>query len=229
MATPIPNANSMLIQLNTIRSICEPSVSSSDRFGLNTPEKFNAHLAKVKALVESIFDPSTPSYALKLSQVGLTSDALYPLFKLLPTDSDDLLVSFSAELVSALTSVGYRTNILTAQEHALKGSTPNLRSGDDPHTPLGVLRNEMDLETARTARRLEVISGSLEVYYNQRAGAGLMVLLEDLNPETGRTLRDPRPIEFDSLQANWNQGYDISVSVSMLPYGRREKFPYRRG
>jgi hypothetical protein len=103
------------------------------------------------------------------------------------------------QLTSGLTDMlferGYRTNIMTYQEHCLMGSTVNEKiMQDNPHTVGAILMSHMPVDEARRARKLEYIRSAHGVYWGFEGDRDM--LLPEIDDQ-GRTKTDPVLIDLD--------------------------------
>ena len=87
---------------------------------------------------------------------------------------------------------GYRVDYHTWQEHRLIGSTVSKNFAEEPHKPLGILRGNLTIEEAQTARRLATFSSAIGRYFY--LDGFVAISLEQLNVD-GNTVRDPQVLD----------------------------------
>ena len=114
-------------------------------------------------------------------------------------------------------SLGYRSNIMTLQEHNMIGSSGTNNSEDiDPYTPIGLVEDGLTLGEVKTARDLEkhFLSYSIGFIFNEGDSQQdvIPVSLEPLGND-GKTIRDPQPLDKDLRVIS-------NYSVEFIPYQR---------
>ncbi|MDO8554267.1 MAG: hypothetical protein Q7S22_05645 [Candidatus Micrarchaeota archaeon] len=185
---------------------------------------------EVGTLIEKIFDPKTPTYELDRFKVQII---FYENGKhmLIPLDTKKAYEELRQALDEVLRLRGYRSNILTYQEHCLLGSTQSETFARDPYKPIGILRRELGIEETMLARKLELKGGARAYFYGlKREGIiGVTTSLEPLDTE-GRTVRDPRPISMEKLDEALAKGIPLEqiFDLCVIPFVKDPEFPFRR-
>lgn len=106
----------------------------------------------------------------------------------------DVYLSLKSDVLNHLESIGYRSNILTCQEHMTFGSTMN-KYKSRPYMPIGVLEGKLTIFEANRARQLErffITSG----YYFNSSDFNVIASLESLD-DFGNTFRNPILLDDD--------------------------------
>ena len=181
-------------------------------------EKDSEALRELKERLIKYSSPETPSYERRWR--GMSVDVINTLAKMKYRHTEELS-SIIDDLQKWEESLGYRSNILTAQEHYLEGSTPS-SVGVDPYIPLCLLENkDITLEEVRTARELQkftrvyvsfYIIPNFDVIFTHKSSV-IRTYLEPLD-NNGRTIRDPTPV---------NNNLKI-----IEKFGKTNDFPYKR-
>ncbi len=116
---------------------------------------------KVVALCEKYLSDSTPTY--ELSIMGATIDPYNTISSLNNREAGMPVIKLLAtNLTQLLHERGYRNNIHTHQEHILHGSSGsglNENAVEFPYTVGAILGNEISVEEARRARKLDYLCG----------------------------------------------------------------------
>ena len=171
---------------------------------------------EVAQLCEKYLSDTTPTY--QLSIMGATTDP-YNMMPFLKDRATGLPIikQLAGGLTSMLHERGYRNNIETHQEHCLMGSSGsglNPGAGSFPYTVGAILNNEITVEEARKARKLEMWKGAVGSYWGVEhwlIGATRMLL--PLIDDSGKTIQDP--ILFDK-------------EGNVLAYKLADGSPYKR-
>lgn len=191
------------------------------------PEVFQ----EVETMIDRIFDPETPTYALKISAV--TSIFLFGgRLILVPPEKQEAYQRLEECLAGILLSRGYRDGggIYTYQEHCLMGSTEWEGHAQNPYTPIGILDGKLAIEETRVARRLAVIFSSVDSVYSVHSIKSRLVTasLEPLD-DAGVTIRDPRLLDRARLDAALRTlSYAQALDACAIPAQRSMDFPFRR-
>ncbi|VVB56835.1 Uncharacterised protein [uncultured archaeon] len=216
MATPILTSAGALKQLKAIEQAVKANPKAQSGF---------AHLS---GLVEFIFDKKTPTYALNLKQTDVGGH--FDLYRQLSEPDAVQLQAFLEGLSGVLLKRGYRSNLLTTQEHQLKGSSAEYKP--DSYVPIGLALDQLTLSESRRARQLQVFDGATPSYYGVKNGDfSVTILLEELD-SSGRTKQDPRLISESPVP--YSQDYGAlalvypTLTISGLPHVKSSNYPYRR-
>lgn len=87
----------------------------------------------------------------------------------------------------------YEYWLITAQEHLVKGSSPHIdpQNEEDWYKPQGLLNSQYPLEALIAGRKeLGILRSSPHGYAIGRKKS-VVISLEDIDPESGQTLKDP--------------------------------------
>jgi hypothetical protein len=196
--------------------------------GLHKTEPFwQDDFRKAEILVEQLCEPKTPCF-----ELNCTSN--FDIIQLHPHTKEKVSVSEMTTLVGNVLYVrGYRTDTLTHQEHLLNSSSA--AGKDEPHKPIGIVIGTIGWEAAENARQLELLKvADTWNYTNEEIeNSGLLkvpILLERLGQD-GNTVSDPRPLNEEKFRKAVADGADLdeAIAISLItPYGKDEKYPYRR-
>lgn len=186
-------------------------------------------LAGARGLIESIFDPRTPSFRLGFRELRSNLIVAGSIWSHIPQDDRPALTELHDELVSILHTRGYRklSHILTLQEDLLRGASHPGEGITTEHVPLGILGGDITPEEARKARELQGCVNTLFSYHDLPDDSPLIVdevwlpvSLEPLN-SNNETERDPQVVRIvgDSLVTvpGIAQAHDF-------PFSRRGKY-----
>ena len=215
MNTPPITQHQAVKQLKAIETLVKSNPKAAEDF------------ARLSGLVERIFNPKAPSYALSLNQTRVT--AYLQFLRLLPEASVPQFEFLLGGLKGVLQQKGYLQSslILTTQEHELIGSSEEDKQ--NVYVPIGILRGEFKLDDAKKARNLTLYFSPLALYYTLDGNISVTALLEPLGPD-GKTKQDPRlihpsypPDKYDKLVEFGGQ-----LALGGLPHQKSGDYPYPR-
>ena len=189
-------------------------------------EKYNVQLNYLRLLVEKIFGAKTLTSEISFARLW---GPVYLTMSCLKDSKQNDFWSLGQEIGALLKEIGYRENTGTRQEHKLIGG--DVWVGYHPYKPIGVLDGSITIEEARKARKLEIKTNALSVYYGlqdkslankvaktayfiskaQDKGT-LFILCESLN-DNGETIRNPRPINKEMLVKLLSQNVLVEEAI----------------
>ncbi len=167
--------------LNRLKSFVGPQDS------VEKPEKM-AKFNEVRLLIEKTFDEKT--LTLEMVVGGKFWAPFFKSMVLLDRMAWDDFEALGKDVEAILQSVGYREKIWTRYECALSGGTEWV--GYSLHVPIGMLKKQLSLEEARTARDLVLLASAHGPYYCSEELVS--ILLEPLD-DAGKTVCKPRPVD----------------------------------
>jgi hypothetical protein len=168
---------------------------------------------KLKDFLEVCLDPTTASHKRSWNEISHQFISL----SLGERDQFQEYIKLGEEVQEWMYSLGYRSNIMTLQEHNMIGSSGTNNSEDiDPYTPIGLVEDGLTLGEVKTARDLEkhFLSYSIGFIFNEGDSQQdvIPVSLEPLGND-GKTIRDPQPLDKDLRVIS-------NYSVEFIPYQR---------